>query len=463
MLKISRLSNPLELRLVSLAEPAPRTLRQDLNAGVVDGTCHSIMVGIGETYLAAFTLALGLGEVAAGLITTLPLLAGALLQMAAPWGVQRLGSPRRWVVLCATLQALCFVPLMALAISDRLPPWFVFPLAAAYWAAGLSTSAAWNTWMGSLIPATMRAKVFASRTRLAQFGLLGGFVLGGIALQYAALHGYALRMFALLFLVAGLCRFISVVSLWYQSDVSPHASTQRQVPFGEWIRRLHSAPDGKLLAYLLAIQCSVHISGAYFTPYMLRHLGFSYAQYMVVIAAAVAGKALAVPILGRVAHKWGARNLLFYGGIGIIPLSSLWLVSNAYPFLVGIQLLGAVAWAAYELAMALLFIEAIRDDERTSVLTTFNFAWSLATVVGSLIGAGLLMWGDKSVAAYLTIFGLSAIARVAALTLLRRVPEFDRSIEQLPSPQLVEAALAAEQEHMPVEQLPATAGESIAA
>lgn len=463
MLKISRLSNPLELRLVSFAEPAPRTLRQDLNAGVVDGTCHSIMVGIGETYLAAFTLALGLGEVAAGLITTLPLLAGALLQMAAPWGVKQLGSPRRWVVLCASLQALCFVPLMLMAISDRLPAWFVFPLAAAYWAAGLSTSAAWNTWMGSLIPAAMRAKVFASRTRLAQLGLLGGFVLGGVALQYAAQHSYALRMFALLFLIAGVCRFISVVSLWYQSDVAPHVSTQREVPITEWIGRLRSSPDGQLLAYLLAVQCSVHISGAYFTPYMLKHLGFSYAQYMVIIAAAVAGKALAVPMLGRVAHKWGARKLLFYGGVGIIPLSSLWLVSSAFPFLVAIQLVGAVAWAAYELAMALLFLEAIRDDERTSVLTTFNFAWSLATVVGSLIGASVLLWGDKSPAAYLSIFGLSCVARVAALALLKRVPEFNRTLEQLPSPQLVEAALAVEQEVVPAEQMPSVAGESIAA
>jgi len=37
--------------------------------------------------------------VAAGLITTLPLLAGALLQLVSPAGVRRIGSHRRWVVL----------------------------------------------------------------------------------------------------------------------------------------------------------------------------------------------------------------------------------------------------------------------------------------------------------------------------------------------------------------------------
>lgn len=464
MLKTIRLCTSTELRLVSAVEPSPRTLRQDLTAGVVDGTCHSIMVGIGETYLAAFTLALGLGEVAAGLITTLPLLAGALLQLIAPWGVKRLGSPRRWVVVCASLQALCFVPLMLLALSDRLPAWFVFPLAAAYWGAGLSTSAAWNTWMGSLIPAGMRARVFAARTRLAQLGLLAGFVAGGLALQYAAGEGWALRMFALLFLIAGICRFVSVVSLWYQSDVSSPASQHRHVPLGQWIRRLHTTPDGRLLAYLLAIQCSVHISGAYFTPYMLQHLGFSYAQYMFVIAAAFAGKALAVPMLGHLAHRWGARRLLLYGGIGIIPLSSLWLISNAFPFLVAIQLFGAVAWAGYELAMALLFIETIREEERTSVLTTFNFAWSLATVVGSLIGAGCLMLGAKSPEAYLFIFALSAVFRIASLGLMRGVPEHAPYTGQLPQPESLETALPVESPRQPLDAvITAAAEESIAA
>ena len=48
------------------------TLRSDLLASVNDGAAYGGMVGVGETYLPAFVLAVGLGEVAAGLVTTVP-------------------------------------------------------------------------------------------------------------------------------------------------------------------------------------------------------------------------------------------------------------------------------------------------------------------------------------------------------------------------------------------------------
>ena len=39
------------------------TLRRDLRLIVLDGVAFSVMVGLGETYLAPFALALGLSEV----------------------------------------------------------------------------------------------------------------------------------------------------------------------------------------------------------------------------------------------------------------------------------------------------------------------------------------------------------------------------------------------------------------
>lgn len=70
------------------------------------------MVGCGETYLPAFALALGLGPLAAGLIASLPVLIGAVVQLITPFGVGWLGSNRRWVIGCTTLQAISFLPLV---------------------------------------------------------------------------------------------------------------------------------------------------------------------------------------------------------------------------------------------------------------------------------------------------------------------------------------------------------------
>ncbi len=128
-------------------------LRQDLRAILGDGASFSVMVGVGETYLPAFILAIGLGEVASGLVTTLPLLAGAMLQLVSPAAVRMLGSHRRWVVTCAVSQSLSFVPLIVASLLGHIHLLVAFAAAAVYWGAGLGTSPAWNTWVSTIIPA----------------------------------------------------------------------------------------------------------------------------------------------------------------------------------------------------------------------------------------------------------------------------------------------------------------------
>jgi MFS family permease len=165
---------------------------------------------------------------------------------------------------------------------------------------------------------------------------------------------------------------------------------------------------------------------------MLRSLDFSYVSYVALISLSFVGKAVALPALGRLAVRFGTRKLLWLGGVGIVPISGLWLISNSFAFLMLVQVLAGIAWAAYELAMFLLFIEAIRPEERTSMLTNFNFANSLATVGGSLLGGALLLGFGKQPATYLTIFAVSSAARALTLVVLWRVPGAARE-ELLPA------------------------------
>jgi MFS family permease len=167
----------------------------------------------------------------------------------------------------------------------------------------------------------------------------------------------------------------------------------------------------------------VQISGPYFTPFMLKQLHFSYATYVMLIACSYLAKSLAVPLWGRVAARYGTYRLLWIGGAGIVPVSALWLVSTSLPWLVFVQLTGGALWAAYELAMFLLFFEAIVDEERTSVLTTYNLAQAIATVGGSLLGGMILLTWGREPNTYLTIFGLSTVARACTLVFLFRASD----------------------------------------
>jgi MFS family permease len=398
-----------------------RDLRQNLSSSLVDAGSFSVMVGCGETYFPAFALALGLSQVSSGLVATLPLLIGSLLQLAAPFLLRRFGSYRRWVVLCVLCQAATFVALIALALERRIPATLLFVVAAVYWAAGLGTGPAWNTWIGTLVPVGIRARFFAWRTRIVQAGTLLGFVIGGLALQFGARSDAALISFAGLFAVAGLCRFLSGAALSRQTEPTPPGDDERHVSLREFASRFGRL-DGKFLLYLMAIQAAVQLSGPYFTPFMLKQLHLSYASYMVLVASAFGAKMLALPWLGHLAHRYGARRLIVWGSIGIVPLASGWLVSDHYAWLLVLQAVGGVAWAAYELSWFLLFFEMLPREERTSVLTTFNFGHSLASVVGSLVGGAVLLTLGEQRHVYLGLFAASTLLRIVVVA--RMLPRF---------------------------------------
>jgi MFS family permease len=87
-----------------------------------------------------------------------------------------------------------------------------------------------------------------------------------------------------------------------------------------------------------------------------------------------------------------------------------------------VQIFSGVVWGAYELAMFLLFVDAIPRERRTRLLTLYNLGNSLAMVGGGLAGAALLKLFGDSAASYLTLFALSSVARLGTLALLVRVP-----------------------------------------
>lgn len=400
-------------------------LKRDLRFNVADGASYGVMVGGGETYLQAFVLAIGLGEVFVGLVASLPVLIGSLLQLISPIAVKHLRSHKQWVIFCAGLQALCFVPLIAAAVYGHISEVAVLAVASVYWAAGLGTSPAWNTWQGTLVPREIRAKFFAKRSRISQAATLAGFLVGGFALQYGKNSGdtaQVLMIFCWLFGISCVCRILSTACLWAQSEPTPIPSNMRFLTLREQWRRFSRGSSGRLLVSAVGMQVGVHVAGPFFSPYMLKELGWDYTQFAIVLGASYVAKIACLPAWGRVAHRMGAHRLLWIGAIGIVPLAGGWVLSANFYWLLVLQILSGAAWGAYELALVLLFFETIPESERTSLLTLYNVANSAALAAGSLIGAAILKGVGVSIAAYLCVFAASTTIRAFALLLLRRVP-----------------------------------------
>ncbi len=412
-------------------------LRRDLWVTTADAAAFSVMVGCGETYIPAFALALGLGPVAAGMMASVPVLVGAIFQLITPLAVARLGTNRGWVIACTTVQALSFVPFAAWAIRGHATLAELLVAASVYWSAGMAGAPAWNTWMGTLIPEGMRTAYFANRSRLGQFGVFVGFVLGGLMLQWGEARGGVLLAFAGLFIAAGICRVFSTMMLLNcrEFDRPGSASGREGAPatgtstsLVAWIRglsltlrRMAGSPSGPLVTYLCCLVFTAQFCAPYFTPYMLRERGFSYHAFMLVVATSFLAKAVCLPGLGRLGSRIGSLGLLWAGGLSVIPLSLLWLPSAEVGYLVAVQVLAGGCWACWELAVALLFFDAVPHRDRTGVITVYNLGLAVATFAGASCGGLLLRALGEDSRAYVTVFAVSSLLRLATVPLLRRV------------------------------------------
>jgi MFS family permease len=393
---------------------------RDMQFSLADGAGYGGMVGFGETYLSAFALALGLGELMAGLAASLPMLAGGIMQTISPWAIRRLGSHKQWVVGCAAIQSMTFVPLFLAAWRGHLSGMALLWIAAVYWAAGLATGPAWNTWIGTVVPAAKRAGFLALRTRASQAAVFLGFLLGGIALQWGSTAHGVLPTFAALFAVAGLSRLFSVWTLCRTSEPNPIPSNMKTLRWRNLRHQLATGRGGHLLIYLVCAQAAVQLSGPFFAPFILEKLRFSYGNYVLLISVAYLSKVLTLQVWGKVAQRIGAHRLLWIGGLGIVPISGGWILSQHFSWLLVLQVLSGVAWGAYELAFFLLFFESLAEEERTSLLTFYNLFYTAAWVCGALVGGTILAACGTSYWGYLLVFGTSSCARLMAIPLLAR-------------------------------------------
>ena len=428
-------------RGISVGEHSSRTqvLKHNLRVSQADAASFGVMIGLGETYLPLFVLTVGLGEVMSGLVVSVPVLLGGALQMISPRAVRLLGSHKRWVLCCALLQTLSFLPLIVAAIVGHIPGWAAMIVATLYWAGNLGTGPAWNVWIGTLIPRAIRAHFFAKRTRLQQLTVLAGFLGGGVALQWGKKYDvslgtenqHTLQVFTVLFGLAFLCRIVSISFLASQSEPLPLLPDMRRLSPLQQLRQYRHSAGGKLLAYIVFVQFGIWISGPYFTAYMREELRFTYLDYAVLIAFSFVSKIIALPFCGRLAKRLGARRLLTLGGIGIIPMAGMWYVSDNYVWLCFTQITAGIAWAAYELAFLLLFFESIPATDRVSVLTLFNLLNSAALAAGALLAGLFLHLAGEQRWAYETLFVVSSSWRLLALLLLWRVPEIQVAADEV--------------------------------
>lgn len=414
----SRSTVPTPPPLRETREPqAPSRLRRSLRACTVDGTLYAVMLGFGETFFPAFALLLGASPLQVGVLATFPMLAGAIFQLVVPRASRWTGE-KHWVVASAFLQALTFLPIAWLARSrPGSYPWLLFWVCA-YWMIALGINPAWNAWMGRMIPRGARSRYFGRRSVPIQLSLFCSVMAAGMVIDTAQRWAFGpARGFVAIFLVAAVSR---VASAWFLTRQHDPGKGQRRppIPVRELLAGVATQPYGRLVWLLVLVTGSVHISAAYFTPFMLQGLQLSYAQFTVLTGAIVVARVLASPYWGEIARFYGNRRALQVSAVLLVPLSGLWVVSGNFAYLIGLQVFAGFAWAGFELTTVLNFFDCTDDRNRAQVLSLYNLLNGVAIVIGSLVGGTVLHYFPT--AGYPYIFLGSSVCRAATVLFVAR-------------------------------------------
>lgn len=397
---------------------SPSLSSQDERKSYADAATCSLMVGLGETYLPAFGLTFGLGQIGAGLLASLPQLTGGFLQLLAPRFAHMMGSYKSWVLTCAGTQTAVFLLLAMAARGDQINPYLLFSMAAIYWGAGFSAAPTWNNWIEKVIPSGRLTVFLAMRSRIIQVAAFLAFLAGGMWLQEAQKAGDLRLGYQVLFLAAAVSRLASMALLAKQrEDKGPRSPKRVRAKVREAMRTFGRRDESRFLLYLLGTQVMVQISGPYFTPFMLGYLKFSYATYAVLISANYAARIVAYPWVSRIVHRYGTDKSLRLGGFLIAASPLTWSLTTDVVLLGLGQVFAGFAWALYELATTLIIFEKVPAEKRTSILSCYNLLNAMAIVGGALIG-GLVLNVAADDLSYKLLFILSGAGRLCTLIVL---------------------------------------------
>ncbi len=375
-----------------------------------DAFFFSLMVGAGETYLPAYALSVGMSEWLTGLFATVPLMAGALLQLLSPWLLVHIRSPKKWVTGAVIVQALVFLPLLYFSVTSVGNFLWLFVLSSLYWAMNFAAGPAWNFWMNQLVPEERVAHFFALRHRICQIGILLGIVGGGVALQAKWQLGPFENAFSLIFFGAFACRMLSAFFLSRKKEMVVQAIPR---PAFKELFSLWTNPQYRgFFSFLFFFYIVISISSPFVTPYFLEKLNLNYHDYMFSLAALFLSKILIMPFAGSLIRKYSAKRVFFWGAMGVSPLPALWPMSNELWFIMLLQGVSGAFWGLFEVALSVTFFNQIKQQSKVLILTLYNFFNSSAVILGSLLGGQILRHFDASLGSYYFIFMFGAGLRV---------------------------------------------------
>jgi MFS family permease len=396
-----------------------------MRLSVWDGVLFALGVGFGETYFLAEAVRLGASLTQIALVVSLPVGAGAAGALLSLQILRRATRRRPIVVTAAIAQATTVLALVAGEVTGTLTPVSLIVALCLYQVFGQAAGTAWSSWFGDLVPDEMRGRYFAKRQRWVHLSTCAGLIAAGGVLALVepriGVRGGGLG-FAIIFGIAASLRLTSS-ALLAATPEPPFRGLSGRERLLQFLQTTRGRGAARLLMLGGSMQCAVYLGAAFFTPFMLRELSFSYLEYTGAMVTVVVFKFVMLPAWGRTVDAHGARSVYPAAAflVAIVPLPWLW--TTGLFWVVVAQAMSGFSWAGHEISALTLMLESSSRKTRAQVFAIQSVVNGAAVLLGSLGGALIVGLGGAN---YRLAFSASALGRlvvaVAAARLLPGLP-----------------------------------------
>lgn len=403
--------------------------------GLRDAALQAVTQGGGENYFSAFALLLQASPFQIAILSSLPQTLGILFQLLSVKILPYLSNARRLILVGGIGQALCWIPLCALPLLfAQHGAWWLILCIVLYAALGNLTVPAWNSLLIGLVEPHSRGTYFARRfqmTSLTSFLALGA---AGVILNIGEQWGFHWSGFVLIFSAAAVTRALATRCQLATAECVTASIPEAPGGFRHFLLRAATPDLRRFLLFSSLMHFSVSIAGPFFVLYMLQDLRLSYLQYAGWMASGVLAQFLTLQPWGQLSDTYGNKAILRVTGFSIPLLPLLYLVSDAYPFLLMVNFFGGATWAGLSLGLQNYVFDSVRPEERTRGVAVANAAnasgWFLGAMVGSWLATVVpsqiqVLWITMQPASNLPfLFAISGLLRLlVSLSLLESFHE----------------------------------------
>lgn len=429
------------------------SLEKSLKMSFIDGIFASIMFGLTVNYITPFALLLGAKNFHIGMLTSIPQLFGALVQLKSAEISEFIKSRVKTITLFVTLQALTwFIVYITILNKENFNvEIFIFIITL-------------NTVFGSLAlpPWASLMSDTVDKSKYGEYFSWRGKVLGFINLGVSFLAGYFLYLmkdkllgFIIIFILAGVCRLISAYYLGQMIDVPVKEVDERKFSYWEFIVRVKESNFVKFILFVSMLNFATFVAAPFFSVYMLKELKMSYSEYTIINTFTALSGLVFLPFWGKFADRFGNVKIVKIVGRLIVLLPLLWIFSKNFFYLIIINIFAGYLWAGFNLAAGNFIFDAVSRDIRTRCVAYFNFTNGLLIFLGSILGGWLATYvpGIISGSPLLTLFFISFVLRLLAVLLL--IDKFDevREVEEIEDTRLFHIVLGVERVRILYEEI----------